>query len=57
MKYINKIKEFLHPSKVTWLSFKETRKQTIVTLTTVAIVAVGIIAADTIIGAVLKLLV
>lgn len=48
--WLHAIKEFVHPSNVTWKPKKEALKETFVVLAVVAAVAVVMIAADALIG-------
>lgn len=52
-----KVLNLIHPSSVTWLSGAETRKRTGVILAVVAATSLFMVAADTLFGALLKLIV
>lgn len=52
-----KILNLIHPSSVTWLSGAETTKRTGVILAVVAATSLFMVAADTLFGALLKLIV
>lgn len=52
-----KVLNLIHPSSVTWLSGAETTKRTGVILTVVAATSLFMVAADTLFGALLKLIV
>ena len=47
---LGRVKEFLHPSKVSWMSVKDARKQTVAVLGVVIAAAVCMVAADAAIG-------
>ena len=51
------IKEFIHPSNVTWMSRKDTRKETIAVFCVVLVAAAIMIAGDSLFGFLLGLLV
>ncbi len=52
-----KVLNLIHPSSVTWLSSAETTKRTGVILAVVAATSLFMVAADTLFGALLKLIV
>lgn len=52
-----KVLNLIHPSSVTWLSGAETTKRTGVILAVVAATSLFMVAADTLFGALLKLIV
>jgi len=52
-----KVLNLIHPSSVTWLSGAETTKRTGVILAVVAVTSLFMVAADTLFGALLKLIV
>lgn len=52
-----KVLNLIHPSSVTWLSGAETMKRTGVILAVVAATSLFMVAADTLFGALLKLIV
>ena len=52
-----KVLNLIHPSNVTWLSGAETTKRTSVILAVVAATSLFMVAADTLFGALLKLIV
>lgn len=52
-----KVLNLIHPSSVTWLSGAETTKRTSVILAVIAATSLFMVAADTLFGALLKLII
>lgn len=50
IKWLHVIKEFIHPSNVTWKPKKEAAKETVLVICVVIALAVVMIAADSLIG-------